>query len=108
MRKLPGAIFIVDPSSERIAINEARNLNIPVVAITDTNCDPEGIDYVVPGNDDAIKSITLFADYFANSVSQGSSVSKGGKQATKANPDRDANLETEILSKFEKDIDLQE
>ena len=83
-------------------------LNIPVVAITDTNCDPDGIDYVVPGNDDAIKSITLFADYFANSVSQGSSVSKGGKQATKANPDRDANLETEILSKFEKDIDLQE
>ena len=108
MRKLPGAIFVVDPSSERIAINEARNLNIPVVAVTDTNCDPDGIDYVVPGNDDAIKSITLFADYFASSVSQGSSASKGSKQATKTSPDRDANLEAEILDKFENDIDLKE
>ena len=108
MRKLPGAIFIVDPSSERIAINEARNLNIPVVAITDTNCDPEGINYVVPGNDDAIKSITLFADYFASSVSQGSSLVKATKKEEKASPDRDTNLESEILSKFENDIDLKE
>ena len=108
MRKLPGAIFVVDPNSERIAVAEARNLNIPVIAITDTNCDPDGIDYVVPGNDDAIKSVTLFAEYFASSVSQGGVVSKNAKQANSVAPDRDANLEKEIISKFEKDIDLQE
>jgi small subunit ribosomal protein S2 len=64
MRKLPGAVFVIDPNNEKIAIKEANNLGIPVVAITDTNCDPEGIDYIVPGNDDAIKSITMFTEYF--------------------------------------------
>ena len=71
MRKLPGAIVIVDPNSERIAVKEANLLNIPVIAVTDTNCDPEGIDYIVPGNDDAIKSITLFTDYFSQAVAEG-------------------------------------
>ena len=108
MRKLPGAIFVIDPNAERIAVAEARNLNIPVIAITDTNCNPDGIDYVVPGNDDAIKSLTLFAEYFGNSVSQGQAASKQSKQAMSKSPDRDTNLEKEILKKFEKDIDLQE
>ena len=72
MRKVPGAVFIIDPGAEKIAVAEARKLNIPVIAITDTNCDPDGIDYVVPGNDDAIKSITLFTSYFANSIVEGS------------------------------------
>lgn len=105
MRKLPGALFIIDPNTENIAIQEARNLGIPVVAITDTNCDPTKVDYVVPGNDDAVKSITLFAEYFGNAVSQGSTKSKSsgeGKVATK-----DVSLEKEILQKFEKDIDLK-
>ncbi len=104
MRKLPGAIFVVDPDSERIAVQEANKLNIPVIAITDTNCDPTGITYVVPGNDDAIKSITLFADYFAKSVGEGTAnVSKGkGPKPTK-----DTSLEDEILKKFDKDIDLK-
>ena len=105
MRKVPGAIFIVDPSAEKIAISEARNLNIPVVAITDTNCDPTGIDYVVPGNDDAIKSIGLFSEYFSDSVAQGGTKVK---KAQAVDPDRDVSLESEIISKYEHDIDLKE
>lgn len=109
MRKLPGAIFIIDPNNERIAIKEANVLGIPVVALIDTNCDPAGISYVVPGNDDAIKSIILFTDYFANSVVEGNTAAKAkGKSASADKSDRDAGLEKEILSKFEKDIDLKE
>lgn len=108
MRKLPGAIVIVDPDSERIAVNEANTLGIPVVALTDTNCNPDGIDYVVPGNDDAIKSIRIFSDYFASSIAEGA----GGKLAAKTSdgetPVRDVAIEKEIISKFEQDIDLQE
>ena len=106
MRKLPGAVFVVDPNAERIAVQEARNLKIPVVAITDTNCDPTGVDYVVPGNDDAIKSIDVFLKYFANSVVEGGQqASRSGK---KDGSSRDAGLENEIISKYEKDIDLME
>jgi len=110
MRKLPGAIFLIDPNNEKIAIKEANVLGIPVVALIDTNCDPAGISYVVPGNDDAIKSIILFTDYFANSVVEGSTKAKtkGKATATTEKSDRDAGLEKEILSKFEKDIDLKE
>ena len=61
MKRLPGALFVVDPRKERNAINEARKLNIPIVAIVDTNCDPDEIDYVIPGNDDAIRAIRLIA-----------------------------------------------
>lgn len=104
MRKLPGALFIVDPNNEKIAILEANKLGIPVVAITDTNCDPDGISYVVPGNDDAIKSIALFSDYFANAVAEGAGkVKKAGKTDSST---RDKALEEEILSKYAKDIDL--
>lgn len=105
MRKLPGALFVIDPENEKIAIAEAKNLGIPVVAITDTNCDPEPIDFVVPGNDDAIKSIKLFTSYFANAVAQG-----GRKSSSNENGDfdRDKMLEKEILEKYEKDIDLKQ
>jgi len=72
MRELPGAIFIIDPSKEHLAIAEAQCLNIPVIAITDTNCDPDPIDYVIPGNDDALKSIRLFTSAIADSVLEGS------------------------------------
>ncbi|NLB42719.1 MAG: 30S ribosomal protein S2 [Clostridiales bacterium] len=71
MKRLPGAIFIVDPRKERIAIAEARNLGIPVVAIVDTNCDPDEIDYVIPGNDDAIRAVKLFASKIAEAVLEG-------------------------------------
>jgi len=71
MKKLPGALFVVDPRKERNAIAEARKLHIPVVAIVDTNCDPDEIDYVIPGNDDAIRAIRLIAATMANAVTEG-------------------------------------
>ncbi len=71
MKKLPGALFVVDPRKERNAINEARKLHIPIVAIVDTNCDPDEIDYVIPGNDDAIRAIRLISSVMANAVIEG-------------------------------------
>ena len=71
MRKLPGAIFIVDPRKERIAVAEARKLNIPIVAIVDTNCDPDEIDYPIPGNDDAIRAVKLLTEKIADAVIEG-------------------------------------
>ena len=68
MNTLPGVLFVVDPHSEDIAIKEAKNLGIPVVAITDTNCDPTPIDYVIPGNDDAIRAVKLVASIIADAV----------------------------------------
>ena len=68
MRSLPGLMFIVDPAAEDIAVKEARDLNIPIVAITDTNCDPDLIDHVIPGNDDAIRAVKLIASVIANAV----------------------------------------
>ncbi len=71
MTKLPGALFIVDPKKERIAILEARKLHIPVVGLIDTNCNPEDVDYPIPGNDDAIRAVKLIADVMANAVIEG-------------------------------------
>jgi len=71
MKKLPGALFVVDPKKERIAIAEAKKLNIPVVAIVDTNCDPEEVDYAIPGNDDAIRAVKLIASVISNAVLEG-------------------------------------
>ncbi len=71
MRKLPGALFIVDPRKERIAVAEARKLNIPIVAIVDTNCDPDEIDYVIPGNDDAIRAVKLLTERIADAIIEG-------------------------------------
>ena len=71
MKKIPAALFIVDPRKERNAIAEAHKLNIPIVAIVDTNCDPDEIDYVIPGNDDAIRAIRLIAATMANAAIEG-------------------------------------
>ena len=71
MKKLPGALFVVDPRKEKIAIEEAKKLGIPVVAIVDTNCDPEDVDYVIPGNDDAIRAVKLIASTIANAIIEG-------------------------------------
>lgn len=68
MPKLPGALFIVDPKKERIAVAEARKLGIPIVAIVDTNCDPDEIDYVIPGNDDAIRAVKLISGAMADAI----------------------------------------
>jgi small subunit ribosomal protein S2 len=74
MESLPGAIFVVDPKKERIAVAEARRLLIPVVAIVDTNCDPDEINYVIPGNDDAIRAIRLITSKMADAILEGRSV----------------------------------
>ena len=71
MEELPGALFIVDPRKERIAVAEAKKLNIPIVAIVDTNCDPDEIDYVIPGNDDAIRAVKLLTSRMADAVIEG-------------------------------------
>lgn len=71
MTKLPGALFIVDPRKERIAVSEARKLGIPIVAIVDTNCDPDEIDYVIPGNDDAIRAVKLLTAKIADAIIEG-------------------------------------
>jgi small subunit ribosomal protein S2 len=76
MSKLPGMLFVVDPHKEHIAVDEARKLEIPVVAVTDTNCDPDMIDYVIPGNDDAIRAIKLFAAKIADAAVLGTKVWK--------------------------------
>jgi small subunit ribosomal protein S2 len=71
MKGLPGALFIVDPRKERIALAEARKLGIPVIAIVDTNCDPDEVDYVIPGNDDAIRAVKLLTSKIADAVLEG-------------------------------------
>ena len=71
MERLPGALFVVDPNHEEIAVREARKMGIPVVAIVDTNCDPDMIDYIIPGNDDAIKAIRLFTTKIADACIEG-------------------------------------
>ena len=71
MKSLPAALFIVDPKKEKIAVYEARKLNIQIVAIVDTNCDPDEVDYVIPGNDDAIRAVKLIAGAMANAVMEG-------------------------------------
>jgi small subunit ribosomal protein S2 len=72
LNKLPDAIFVIDSNKEQIAVREARKLGIPVVAVVDTNCDPTEVDYVIPGNDDALRAIRLFASKIADSVAEGS------------------------------------
>ncbi len=81
MKKLPGAIFIVDPKKEAIAVQEAKRLGIPIVAVVDTNSDPDDIDFVIPGNDDAIRSIRLFSSRLADAVIEGRQIWEERRQA---------------------------
>ncbi|MCD8127824.1 MAG: 30S ribosomal protein S2 [Clostridiales bacterium] len=84
MKSLPGAIFVVDPRKEHNAIAEARKLGIPVVAIVDTNCDPDEVDYVIPGNDDAIRAIRLISGIMANAIIEGRQGEETAEEAEKA------------------------
>jgi len=84
MKKAPGALFIVDPKKEHIAILEAKRLGIPVVAIVDTNCDPDEVDYVIPGNDDAIRAVKLIAEKIADAIIEG----RQGEQNVAAAPSK--------------------
>ena len=88
MNTLPGAIFIIDSGKEAIAVNEAKILGIPVVAVVDTNCDPEPIDYVIPGNDDAIRSIRLFSSAIADACIEGAK--RRAAEAPAKDADKDA------------------
>ena len=87
MNRLPGALYVVDPRKERIAVAEARKLGIPIVAIVDTNCDPDEIDYVIPGNDDAIRAVRLLTSRMADAVIEGS---HGQDEPEEAAADKDA------------------
>ena len=83
MNKLPGALFIVDPRKERIAVAEAKKLNIPIVAIVDTNCDPDEVDYVIPGNDDDIRAVKLLTGKMADAVLEGRQGQDGDENSEK-------------------------
>lgn len=99
MTEYPDAIFIVDPRKERIAVQEARKLNIPIVAMVDTNCDPDEIDYVIPANDDAIRAVRLITSKIADAViegRQGESV-----QETEVNPEENTEQEAEVQEEAE-------
>ena len=91
MNKLPAALFVVDPRKEKIAVAEAKNLGIPVVAIVDTNCDPDDIDYVIPGNDDAIRAVKLLAGAMADAVLE----SRQGEQMEEAVEETEEVVEAE-------------
>ena len=93
MDKLPGVIFLVDPKKERIAILEAKKLGIPVVGIVDTNCNPEELDYPIPGNDDAIRAVKLIADVMANAIIEG----KQGESFEPATEEQDVSEEAESM-----------
>jgi len=86
MSGIPGALFIVDPKKERIAVAEARKLSVPIIAIVDTNCDPDEIDYVIPGNDDAIRAIKLITSKIADAIMEGKETlsKKNAEEAEKA------------------------
>jgi small subunit ribosomal protein S2 len=101
MQKVPSAVWIVDTKKEHIAVGEARKLRIPVVAILDTNCDPDEVDYKIPGNDDAIRSVTLLTRVIADAVAEGliarSGVATGDEKADKAAGEPLAEWERDLL-----------
>lgn len=84
MRNLPSVVFVVDPKKETIAVNEAKKLGIPVVGLTDTNCDPDNVDFVIPGNDDAIRSIRLLSHHIAEAVLAGQAMRDGDEASDEA------------------------
>lgn len=90
MDKLPGALFVVDPRKEKIAVAEARKLDIPIVAIVDTNCDPDEIDYVIPGNDDAIRAVKLLTSRMADAIIEGRQGEAGETEAAEEATAEDA------------------
>ena len=103
MDKLPGVIFLVDPKKERIAILEAKKLGIPVVGLVDTNCNPEELDYPIPGNDDAIRAVKLIADVIANAVIEGKQGESFEAQAEEEQP-----IESEEATSIEEVVEQEE
>ena len=104
MTELPGVIFVVDPKKERIAILEARKLNIPIVGLVDTNCNPEDVDYAIPGNDDAIRAVKLIADTMANAIiegKQGESMEMGEEMVAEESTEEPTSMEEVVASEEE-------
>ena len=108
MKKLPGAIFVIDTEKERIAILEAKKLGIPTIAVVDTNCDPANIGFIMPGNDDASRSVRLFAKLNADSCMEGARIYQEKLRSAEnaSQQDEDA-LNEKKVSRFEGDIDLR-
>ena len=107
MKTLPAAVFIVDPNREHITVREAKKLQIPLIAIVDTNCDPTDIDYIIPGNDDAIRAIKLFSSKFADAVVEGKKrfeekiASESNKEVDEDMPEGTGNTEADIPESVE-------
>ena len=119
IKRLPGGLFIVDPKRESIAVKEAQKLKIPIVAIVDTNCDPDDIDYIIPGNDDAIRAIKLFSSRICDAVIEGKKrfeehvQADSDKEAAALAPEKGEDVETDVpesvetkggITDFEEDI----
>ena len=106
MKRLPGVMFVVDPKKEKIAILEARKLKIPVVGLVDTNCDPDDVDIIIPGNDDAVRSVKLIAEAIANAVIE----AKQGESFVPVNDETDEDVQniTEELLKTENTQEVEE
>ncbi|MFH1743493.1 MAG: 30S ribosomal protein S2, partial [bacterium] len=111
MNKLPGAVFVTDTRKEKIAVMEANKLGIPVIAIVDTNCDPDQIDFVIPGNDDAIRAVRLMTARIADSVIEGKMISAEGELAQESdeeNGDTDIDVDVDTLDDADQDDDEEE
>lgn len=107
MKKLPGALFIIDTEKEHIAVQEAKRLGIPTIAVVDTNCDPSGITHVIPGNDDAIRSVRLFSRLISESCIEGAKVFQEKLRAQEIALEEKEDTTEKKVSKFEGDIDLR-
>ncbi len=105
MKKLPGALFVIDTMKEHIAVKEAKKLGIPTIAVVDTNCDPSNVTHVIPGNDDAIRSVRLFSHLIAESCIEGAKVYQEKLRAKEGGDKEDDGGEKKV-SRFEGDIDL--
>jgi small subunit ribosomal protein S2 len=105
LERVPDALFVVDPKKEQIAVSEARKLGIPVVAIVDTNCDPEEIDFPIPGNDDAIRAIRLFTSRAADALLEGSNLRM--KQEGEEAETPSASFEAEVVEKMEAEAEME-
>ncbi len=101
MQRVPDAMFVIDLNTEAIAVREAQRLRIPIIGLVDTNCDPDGIDYVVPGNDDAIRSCTLIAKAIGDVVSQGHAIFRAEEQRAREEAEERARVEAEARAKRE-------
>ncbi|AUS96011.1 30S ribosomal protein S2 [Clostridium thermosuccinogenes] len=101
LKRLPGAMFVVDPRKERNAILEARRLGIPVVAIVDTNCDPDEVDYVIPGNDDAIRAVKLIASKIADAIIEGRQGEQLTDSGVEETVEQEESFETEAVAELE-------